>query len=118
MTETQAIRLDRIEGKIDNVNQNVNDGFVTIARMEERIISLFKDNEAFHKQIAALEESFNKRIDTLEIIVAEQSKTINTQNNLIGDTAKVTKTISRLFWAAVTAIPTGWISLFFYMMRE
>lgn len=118
MAESQTIRLDRIEGKIDTMATDVNNGFVTIGRMEERIISLFKDNEQFQRQLLQIEENFNKRVDTLEQIVAEQSKTINNQNQEIRDNSKVTQRITKLFWAAVTAIPTGWIGLLFYMLRD
>ncbi len=118
MADSQTVRLDRIEGKIDSMATELNAGFVTIARMEERIIALFKDNEAFQRQITQLEESFNKRVDILETIVAEQSKTINRQNQEIRDNSKVTQRITKLFWAAMTAIPTGWIGLAFYMLRE
>ena len=79
--------------------------------MEERIISLFKNNEATEKQISRLQESFDKRIDILEGIVADQSKIIFTN-------AQVATRITKLFWAAMTAIPTGWIGLMFYLFRD
>jgi len=107
MSETQSKRLERMEGKIDKLHE----GFVSMARMEERIVSLFKNKEATDKQMEKLEESFNKRIDSLETIVTDQSKIIYTN-------AQVTSRITKLFWAAMTAIPTGWIGLMFYMFRD
>jgi hypothetical protein len=107
MPDTQSKRLDRIEGKIDKLHE----GFVSMARMEERIISLFKNSETVSKQIANIEASFNKRIDSLETIVSDQSKTIFTN-------AQVTSRITKLFWAAIAVIPTGWIGLVFYMLRD
>ena len=107
MSETQRKRLERMEGKIDKLHE----GFVSMARMEERIVSLFKNKEATDKQMEKLEESFNKRIDSLETIVTDQSKIIYTN-------AQVTSRITKLFWAAMTAIPTGWIGLMFYMFRD
>ena len=107
MSETQSKRLDRIEGKIDKLHE----GFVSLARMEERIVSLFKNNEAIDKQIAQIESSFNKRIDSLENIVKDQADIIRTN-------AQVTSRITKLFWAAIAAIPAGWIGLLFYMLRD
>ena len=107
MSETQSKRLDRIEGKIDKLHE----GFVSLARMEERIVSLFKNNEAIDKQIAQIENSFNKRIDSLETIVKDQADIIRTN-------AQVTSRITKLFWAAIAAIPAGWIGLLFYMLRD
>jgi phosphoenolpyruvate synthase/pyruvate phosphate dikinase len=107
MSETQSKRLDRIEGKIDKLHE----GFVSLARMEERIVSLFKNNEAIDKQIAQIEKSFNKRIDSLETIVKDQAEIIRTN-------AQVTSRITKLFWAAIAAIPAGWIGLIFYMLRD
>ena len=107
MSETQSKRLDRIEGKIDKLHE----GFVSLARMEERIVSLFKNNEAIDKQIAQIENSFNKRIDSLETIVKDQAEIIRTN-------AQVTSRITKLFWAAIAAIPAGWIGLIFYMLRD
>ena len=79
--------------------------------MEERIVSLFKNNEAIDKQIAQIENSFNKRIDSLETIVKSQADIIQTN-------AQVTSRITKLFWAAIAAIPAGWIGLLFYMLRD
>jgi hypothetical protein len=107
MSETQSKRLDRIEGKIDKLHE----GFVSLARMEERIVSLFKNNEAIDKQIAQIESSFNKRIDSLETIVKDQAEIIRTN-------AQVTSRITKLFWAVIAAIPAGWIGLIFYMLRD
>jgi|TARA_R110000851_G_scaffold24010_3_gene69746 hypothetical protein len=107
MADSQSTRLDRIEGKIDKLHE----GFVSLARMEERIVSLFKNNEAVDKQINQLQASFDKRIDSLESIVSDQSKVIYAN-------AQVTSRITKLFWAAMTAIPTGWIGLMFYMFRD
>ena len=107
MADSQNTRLDRIEGKIDKLHE----GFVSLARMEERIISLFKNTEATEKQISQLQASFNKRIDTLEAIVLDQSKIIFTN-------AQVTTRITKLFWAAMTAIPTGWVGLMYFLFRD
>ena len=107
MSETQSKRLDRIEGKIDKLHE----GFVSLARMEERIVSLFKNNEAIDKQITQIENSFNKRIDSLEAIVQSQADIIRTNS-------QVASRVTKLFWAAIAAIPAGWIGLLFYMLRD
>tara|TARA_R110000796_G_scaffold10003_3_gene33563 strand:+ start:158 stop:487 length:330 start_codon:yes stop_codon:yes gene_type:complete len=107
MSETQSKRLERMEGKIDKLHE----GFVSMARMEERMISLFKSKEATDKQMEKLEDSFNRRIDSLETIVKDQSQIIRTN-------AQITSRITKLFWAAIAAIPAGWIGLLFYMLRD
>ena len=96
-----------MEGKIDKLHE----GFVSMARMEERMISLFKSKEATDKQMEKLEDSFNRRIDSLETIVKDQSQIIRTN-------AQITSRITKLFWAAIAAIPAGWIGLLFYMLRD
>ena len=75
------------------------------------MISLFKSKEATDKQMEKLEDSFNRRIDSLETIVKDQSQIIRTN-------AQVTSRITKLFWAAIAAIPAGWIGLLFYMLRD
>ena len=107
MSETQINRLERMEGKIDKLHE----GFVSMARMEERMISLFRSKEETDKQMDKLESSFNKRMEKLEKVVTDQSK-------IIIATAQVSSRITKLFWAAVASIPAGWIGLFFYSLRE
>jgi hypothetical protein len=75
--ETQAIRLDRIEDKIDKLA----DAIVSLARAEEKIHTL----TSFSKQQSEELKKLINRIDRVEIIV-------NTNANTIG-------IINKLFWA-------------------
>lgn len=74
--ETQAIRLDRIEDKIDKLA----DAIVSLARAEEKIHTL----TSFSKQQSEQIQNIINRIDRVEIIV-------NTNANTIG-------IINKLFW--------------------
>ena len=75
--ETQAIRLDRIEDKIDKLS----DAIISLARAEEKIHTL----TSFSKQQSEELKKLINRIDRVEIIV-------NTNANTIG-------IINKLFWA-------------------
>ena len=74
--ETQAVRLDRIEDKIDKLA----DAIVSLARAEEKIHTL----TSFSKQQSEQIQNIINRIDRVEIIV-------NTNANTIG-------IINKLFW--------------------
>lgn len=75
--ETQSIRLDRIEDKIDKLA----DAIISLARAEEKIHTL----TSFSKQQSEELKKLINRIDRVEIIV-------NTNANTIG-------IINKLFWA-------------------
>lgn len=77
--ETQAIRLDRIEDKIDKLS----DAIISLARAEEKIHTL----TSFSKQQSEQIQNIINRIDRVEIIV-------NTNANTIG-------IINKLFWMIV-----------------
>ena len=77
--ETQAVRLDRIEDKIDKLS----DAIISLARAEEKIHTL----TSFSKQQSEQIQNIINRIDRVEIIV-------NTNANTIG-------IINKLFWMIV-----------------
>ena len=77
--ETQAIRLDRIEDKIDKLS----DAIISLARAEEKIHTL----TSFSKQQSEQIQNIINRIDRVEI-------TVNTNANTIG-------IINKLFWMIV-----------------
>lgn len=77
--ETQAIRLDRIEDKIDKLS----DAIISLARAEEKIHTL----TSFSKQQSEQIQNIINRMDRVEIIV-------NTNANTIG-------IINKLFWMIV-----------------
>jgi hypothetical protein len=57
--DDQIKRLDRIEEKLDKVGEAI----ISLARMEERMITLFKRMDTYDQQLLALE----KRVGKLEI---------------------------------------------------
>ena len=57
--DDQIKRLDRIEEKLDKVGEAI----ISLARMEERMITLFKRMDTYDQQQLALE----KRVGKLEI---------------------------------------------------
>lgn len=79
---SEETRLDRIETKLDKVGEAI----VDLARMEERLITLFKRMDRYDDEQSRASE----RIDTLE------SKAQRT-----GLTVAV---VERVFWIAVTAV--------------
>ena len=74
-------RLSRMEDKLDKLSEAV----VSMARMEERIITVFNRMDSMGKYFKKLDE----RMDRIEIINAERGKTI--------------AFAERLFWILVTA---------------
>lgn len=78
---SEETRLDRIESKLDRVGEAI----VDLARMEERLITLFKRMDRYDDE----QSKASERIDTLE------SKAQRT-----GLTVAV---VERVFWIAVTA---------------
>lgn len=54
--DDQTIRLNRIEEKLDKVGEAV----VSLARMEERMITLFKRMDTYDQQQAVLEQRVAK----------------------------------------------------------
>jgi len=82
-------RLDRIEEKIDKLAE----AMVSIARAEEKIISMekrfdFIEEERKHERVRF--EDLHQKIDSIESAVTENGNTINI--------------INKLFWVVVIAV--------------
>ena len=107
MAETQGKRLERMEAKIDKLHE----GFVSLARIEERMISQFKTNEQVEGQFLELKTEFNKRIDALQGVINSQSKSIFLNS-------QITSKINKFFWLFVFGIPTGMMGFLFFMLRS
>lgn len=86
--DEQTIRLNRIEEKLDKVGEAV----VSLARMEERMITLFKRMDTYDNQQASL----GQRVTKVEI----------TQANQTGS--------SKWVDIVITAIITGAIAIIFF----
>jgi len=75
-------RLDRIEEKIDKLN----DSMVTIARTEEKLVNIEQKYSAQYDRM----NKFSEKLDALEKLTSENSQTVNT--------------INKLFWVALIAV--------------
>ena len=74
-------RLERIEKKLDEVGQAI----VALARMEERMITLFK------------------RMDTLDQEQAQQGRRLRLVESKTGNNGQMLRFAERVFWIVVTA---------------
>ena len=74
-------RLDRIEAKIDKLSE----AMITIARAEEKLISMEQKYAAQYDRM----NKFSEKLDELERLVTQNASTVNT--------------INKLFWIAIIA---------------
>jgi len=72
--ETQSDRLDRIEDKIDKMSEAI----ITLARAEEKIITL----TSFSKQQSEQIQGVINRIDRVESLVNSNASTVNVINKI------------------------------------
>ena len=84
-------RLDRIEAKIDKLSDTI----ISLARAEEKLISLENDKKFLMERMLKNEE----KIDIIDKKVDETNVTV--------------RVINRLFWIAVAAVITGAAGMFF-----
>lgn len=78
---TDDARLERIEKKLDEVGQAI----VALARMEERMITLFK------------------RMDNLDQEQAQHGRRITLIEGKVGSNGQMLRFAERVFWIVVTA---------------
>jgi hypothetical protein len=78
---TDDARLERIEKKLDEVGQAI----VALARMEERMITLFK------------------RMDALDQEQSHQGRRLQIVENRTGSNGQMLRFAERVFWIVVTA---------------
>jgi hypothetical protein len=79
--ETQSVRLDRIEEKIDKLS----DAMISLARAEEKLIAIEKNNHANFERM----NRFSQKLDGIEDKVNENVRTVNI--------------ITKLFWVAIAS---------------
>lgn len=89
--DDQTTRLNRIEEKLDRVGEAI----ISLARMEERMITLFKRMDTYDSQQTVLEG----RVTKVEIAHAQNSW------------------VERVAWIIVGAIVTSGIAAIFYIGR-
>ena len=85
-------RLERIENKLDEVGKAI----VALARMEERMITLFK------------------RMDTLDGEQSAQARRLSLVESRVGSNGQSLRFAERLFWIVATAA----VGLIFFKMRS
>jgi hypothetical protein len=79
--ETQSVRLDRIEEKIDKLS----DAMISLARAEEKLIAIEKNNHANFERM----NRFSQKLDTIE--------------DKVNDNARTVSLINKMFWIAISA---------------
>ena len=84
-------RLERIENKLDGMSEAI----VSLARMEERMITLFK------------------RMDTLDGEHSAQASRLSLVENRVGSNGQALRFAERLFWIVATAA----VGLIFFKFR-
>ena len=89
----QANRLDRIEKKIDVMQEAI----VALARAEEKITTLTDFGKQQGEQILAL----INRVDRLEDLVRQNASTVNI--------------INKIFWVVIAAAATGITGMLFML---
>lgn len=83
-------RLERIEEKLDKLSDTVSD----LARIEERMLSVFK------------------RLDRHEKRLDDQEDDLRTLSNNVIINSKTTTSIERLFWVIITATASAVVYMF------
>jgi hypothetical protein len=78
-------RLERIEKKLDETNFVVGQAIVALARMEERMITLFK------------------RMDGLDQEQTQHGRRITLVENRVGSNGQSLRFAERVFWIVITA---------------
>ncbi len=84
-------RFDRIEGKLDEMSKAI----VALARMEERMITLFK------------------RMDTLDAEQGNQGDRLRKVEDKVGNNGQALRFAERLFWI----VAAGAVSYAFWALR-
>ena len=88
--QTQSARLDRIETKIDKLA----DAMVSLARTEEKILSMEKETRHHFDRM----NRFSEKLDNVE--------------RKVNENAQVVSVINRIAWVATTAIIAAIIKYF------
>jgi len=89
--ETNQKRLDRIEEKIDKLS----DAMISLARAEEKLIAIEKNNHANYDRM----NKFSEKLDVIENKVEDNARTVGIINKvavIVG--TGVIGAIIKLFW--------------------
>lgn len=80
--DDQAVRLNRIETKLDKLTE----AMTLIARVDEKLMA------------------GNARIDRLEFRLDEQEEDLDNVKEMVGYNNQTVKAVERFFWVVVTAV--------------
>ena len=75
-TESQNVRLDRIEEKLDKLGE----AMISIARAEEKLIAMEQKHAAQYDRM----NKFSEKLDNIEKIVQQNSQTVELYNKVVG----------------------------------
>ena len=90
-TETQNQRLDRIEEKIDKLS----DAMISLARAEEKLIAIEKNNHAHYARMNRL----SQKLDHIEKQVDDNARTVKIINSVMyALVVAVVGAIVKQFW--------------------
>lgn len=90
-TETQNQRLDRIEEKIDKLS----DAMISLARAEEKLIAIEKNNHAHYERMNRL----SQKLDHIEKQVDDNARTVKIINSVMyALVVAVVGAIVKQFW--------------------
>jgi hypothetical protein len=92
MTESHDGRLERIEKKIDDLST----AMISLARAEEKLLSIEKTNYASYERINRL----SRKLDDVEKLAIENARTVSV--------------ITRIFWIAMTVAASSGIGMYFF----
>ena len=90
-SESENIRLDRIEEKLDKLG----DAMVSIARAEEKLIAMEQKHAAQYDRM----NRFSEKLDSIEKTVQQNTNTVDLYNKVVG--------------AAVLAAVGAWATQYF-----
>ena len=89
--ETQSQRLDRIEEKIDKLS----DAMISLARAEEKLIAIEKNNHAHYERMNRL----SQKLDHIEKQVDDNARTVKIINSVMyALVVAVVGAIVKQFW--------------------
>lgn len=81
MPESQNLRLDRIEEKLDKLG----DAMISIARTEEKMLAMEQKYAAHYERM----NRFSEKLDSIEKIVQQNTNTVYMYNKIIAGSAAV-----------------------------
>lgn len=98
MPQTES-RLERIEKKLDEVGQAV----VALARVEERLMTIFRRMDTYDTAQRQLEEKIGRKVDRCDGVHSEIVKRLTMLERSAGINGQTLRFAERVFWIVATA---------------